>query len=120
MPLSALGHSRLASAPDRRFPRRCVIGGRRAVDLSHPARARRDGDLVVIEVEDEGRPLSPELRSSAFTLAGQFFLKGRADGRYGRGAGLFVAGILAQAAGAELTAFERAGRNVFFVTLNAV
>lgn len=81
-------------------------------------RARRDGDRVAIELEDEGRPLSPELRSSAFTLAGQFFLKGRADGRYGRVAGLFVAGILAQAAGADLTAFERDGRNVFSVTVN--
>jgi signal transduction histidine kinase len=79
--------------------------------------ARRDGERVVIELEDEGRPLSPELRSTAVTLAGQFFLKGRADGRYGRVAGLFVAGILAQAAGAELTAFERDGRNVFSVTV---
>jgi K+-sensing histidine kinase KdpD len=72
---------------------------------------------LVIEIEDEGRPLAPELLRGAFTLEGQLSLKGRADGRYGRVAGLFAAGVLAGALGAELDAQERAGRNVFRVTL---
>jgi len=74
---------------------------------------------VVVEVSDHGKPLSPDFGARAFTLDGQLEIKGRADGRYGRVLGLFAAGILAQTLGAELTAQERHGRNVFRLRLRA-
>lgn len=83
--------------------------------------ARRErvpaGEQVVIEVRDKGRPLSPELAEAAFSLEGQTAIKGRAEGRYGRVAGLFSASILARALGARLDAVELDGANVFRVTL---
>jgi K+-sensing histidine kinase KdpD len=80
-------------------------------------RAARERDAVVVEVEDEGRPIGNDVRTLAFSLEGQVGLKGRAEGRYGRVAGLFVASILAQAAGARLDAVERDGKNVFRIRL---
>jgi K+-sensing histidine kinase KdpD len=80
-------------------------------------RALREGEHVLVEIEDEGRPIGSEVRSLAFSLEGQVSLKGRAEARYGRVAGLFVASILAQAAGARLEPAERAGRNLFRVVL---
>lgn len=82
--------------------------------------ARRENDRVVIEVEDEGRPLGPEFRESAFTLDGQVGLKGRAEGRYSRVAGLFAASILARAIDAEVEPLERRGKNVFRILLKSV
>jgi signal transduction histidine kinase len=76
-----------------------------------------DADRVVIEVSDEGKPLSPDFGPKAFTLEGQLQIKGRADGRYGRVLGLFAAGILANTLGAELSTQERRGRNVFRLAL---
>jgi signal transduction histidine kinase len=71
---------------------------------------------LLIEIEDEGRPLREDLQPQAFSLEGQMGLKGVAAGRYGRVAGLFVASILAQAAGARLDAVNRDGKNVFRVS----
>lgn len=82
-------------------------------------RAEARAGHVAIDIEDSGRPLAPELADRAFTLEGQTALKGRAEGRYGRVAGLFAANILAQALGAELTAHERDGKNVFRVVVAA-
>jgi len=80
-------------------------------------RAVCESGVDAIEVEDEGRPIGVDVREQAFSLEGQVGLKGRAEGRYGRVAGLFVASILAKAAGARLEAFERDGKNVFRVVL---
>jgi signal transduction histidine kinase len=80
-------------------------------------RALRSEGQVIVELEDEGRPIADDLRTLAFTLEGQVGLKGRAEGRYGRVAGLFVASILAQAAGAKLESEERLGRNIFRIHL---
>jgi K+-sensing histidine kinase KdpD len=80
-------------------------------------RAARDQDQIVIELEDEGRPIGNDVRSLAFSLEGQVGLKGRAEGRYGRVAGLFVASILALAAGARIEPTEAQGKNVFRVRL---
>jgi K+-sensing histidine kinase KdpD len=80
-------------------------------------RAAREQDQIVIELEDEGRPIGNDVRSLAFSLEGQVGLKGRAEGRYGRVAGLFVASILAQAAGARIESAERQGKNLFRVRL---
>lgn len=80
-------------------------------------RAQAQGDEVHIEVEDRGKPIGAELRERAFTLEGQTAVKGRADGRYGRVAGLFVAKVLADTLGARLDAVERDRCNVFRVVL---
>jgi hypothetical protein len=80
-------------------------------------RAARDRDQIVIELEDEGRPIGNDVRSLAFSLEGQVGLKGRAEGRYGRVAGLFVASILALAAGARIEPAETQGKNLFRVRL---
>jgi K+-sensing histidine kinase KdpD len=80
---------------------------------------RENGDIFV-EVEDEGKPLGPEFQESAFTLDGQVGLKGRAEGRYGRVAGLFAAAILAQAIESRITPLERGGKNVFRVVLKPI
>jgi K+-sensing histidine kinase KdpD len=82
-------------------------------------RAVREADHVVVEIEDEGRPIGADVRTQAFSLEGQMGLKGRAEARYGRVAGLFVASILAQSSGARLEAVERQGKNVFRILLNA-
>ncbi len=73
----------------------------------------------VLEITDEGRPLAPEFAQSAFSFDGQMEVRGRADGRYGRVLGLFIAGILAQAIGAELAGEARDGKNVFRIRLRA-
>lgn len=81
--------------------------------------ALRDGADVVVEVEDEGRVLAPDFRESAFTLEGQFALKGRAEGRYSRVAGLFAAAVLALGLEARIEPLERRGKNVFRIVLKA-
>jgi K+-sensing histidine kinase KdpD len=83
-------------------------------------RALREGPAVMVDIEDEGRPLGESVREEAFTLAGQTSLKGRAEGRYGRVAGLFVASILATAAGAHIEPRIEGGKNVFRVVLQSV
>lgn len=80
-------------------------------------RARRDGEHVVVEVEDKGRAIAPELREVAFTAAGQLQIKERSDGRYGRSLGLFAAGLLAQAMGARLEAAGTDGAAILRVVL---
>ena len=79
--------------------------------------AAAQDDTWVVEVRDEGRALSPEIARSAFSFDGQVDVRGRADGRYGRVLGLFVAGILAEAIGAELSSEARDGKNVFRIRL---
>jgi signal transduction histidine kinase len=83
-------------------------------------RALREGDSVVIEVEDQGKAVSPELGQLPFTLEGQMAIKGRSEGRYGRVAALFAASVLAQALNASLSSIERAQHNVFRVVLAAL
>ncbi|MET0340427.1 MAG: ATP-binding protein [Polyangiales bacterium] len=80
-------------------------------------RARLQDDSVVVEVEDRGKPISAELRERAFTLEGQALVKGRADGRYSRVAGLFVASLLAQSIGAQLEPLVRDQVSVFQLRL---
>ncbi|MFT3923683.1 MAG: hypothetical protein QM778_14220 [Myxococcales bacterium] len=82
-------------------------------------RAVLDEGKVAVEVSDEGKPLAASLGDVAFTLDGQLQIKGRADGRYGRGLGLFAAGILARTLGARLSSQEKLGRNVFRIELQA-
>lgn len=97
-----------------------VNGHQHAPQKTVFVRAFRTADQVVIEVRDEGRPIGSEVRAQAFSLEGQIGLKGRAEARYGRVAGLFVASILAEAAGAKIEPGERDGKNVFRVLLPAV
>lgn len=87
-------------------PRASVRVRARAVDVG-----------AVIEIRDAGLPLAPELRESAFTLAGQGSLKGRRDGRYSRVVGLHVARRLADDLGATLDATSDGGEAVFVLRL---
>lgn len=80
-------------------------------------RAHVQGGEVHVEVEDRGKPIAAELRERAFTLEGQSQVKGRADGRYGRVGGLFVAALLAETLGARIEPYERDRYNVFRVVL---
>jgi signal transduction histidine kinase len=94
-----------------------VNGHQHAPQKTVRVRAQREPTGIVVEIEDEGRPIGVEVRSLAFSLEGQIGLKGRAEARYGRVAGLFVASIVAQAAGARIEASERNGKNLFRVLL---
>jgi signal transduction histidine kinase len=80
-------------------------------------RVYQDGDRVVIEVEDAGEAIAPELRDVAFTLAGQHALKGRMDGRYGRFVGLFAASVVLAGVGGTIEADGEHGAAIFRVFL---
>jgi len=81
--------------------------------------ARREGEEIVVSVEDSGPAVAPELRGSCFTLEGQHALKGRQDGRYGRVLGLFAIRIYAEALGAKVEADGEDGAAVFRVRFQA-
>jgi K+-sensing histidine kinase KdpD len=57
---------------------------------------------IVFLIEDDGPPLAPAYRDTAFTLRGPSETKSRLDGRYSRGLGLYAAGREAALCGAEL------------------
>ncbi len=86
--LQILLHNTRANAPDARAELRVFEGDGR----------------VVIELRDSGKPIAPELRDRAFTLAGQRDLKGRLDGRYGRFVGLFAAAVVLEGVGGTIEA----------------
>lgn len=75
------------------------------------------GSHVVIEVEDAGQAIAPELRKTAFTLEGQKALKGRLDGRYGRFVGLFAAAVVLDGVGGTIEADGEQGAAIFRVFL---
>lgn len=72
----------------------------------------RDG-VMVFSVEDPGPALASEFHHSAFTVAGQTTTKGRLDGRYSRGLGLYVAGRSALLSGGTITVVQAAQGNRF-------
>lgn len=76
-------------------------------------RVFRQGDRVVIELEDGGEAIAPELRDVAFTLEGQKALKGRVDGRYSRFVGLFAASVVLDGVGGSIEADGAKGAAVF-------
>lgn len=80
-------------------------------------RARREGDGIVVELQDTGSAIAQELAPEAFGVAGQHKLKGRADGRYGRVAGLLAARALADAMDATLEAAGQPGAATFRIHL---
>lgn len=82
-------------------------------------RVYRQGDFVVIEVQDAGEAIALELRKKAFTLEGQRLLKGRADGRYGRFIGLFAAAVVLDGVGGSIEADGDRGRAIFRIRLPA-
>ena len=75
------------------------------------------GDRVVIELEDAGEAIAPDLREHAFTLEGQKALKGRSDGRYARFIGLFAAAIVLDGVGGLIEADGESGAAVFRIIL---
>lgn len=82
--------------------------------------ASREDGAIVVTLRDRGEAIAPELRDRAFTLAGQHDLKQRSDGRYGRVAGLFAAGLLAKAIDADLEAGGERGAAWFRVRMKPV
>lgn len=80
-------------------------------------RIYQDGDRVVIEVQDAGEAIAPELRDVAFTFAGQRAIKGRADGRYSRFVGLFAAAVVLEGVGGTIEADGERGAAVFRIFL---
>ncbi len=80
-------------------------------------RVFQQGKDVVIEVEDGGEAIAPELRQVAFTLGGQRALKGRLDGRYGRFLGLFAAALVLDGVGGKIEADGHSGAAVFRIYL---
>ena len=88
----------------------------RGTEVVVEAEARPEGG-VVVRVVDGGVPVAPALRDAAFTIAGQAQVKGKAEGRYGRFAGLVAARAAAESLGGSLRADERDGRCVFELTL---
>ncbi|KPK53515.1 MAG: hypothetical protein AMJ63_06170 [Myxococcales bacterium SG8_38_1] len=84
---------------------------------SATVRVYQDGDRVVIEVQDAGEAIAPELRDLAFTLEGQKALKGRLDGRYSRFVGLFAAALILQGVGATIEADGESGAAIFRIRL---
>ena len=71
----------------------------------------------MIEVQDAGEAIAPELRQTAFTLEGQKALKGRLDGRYARFAGLFAAALVLDGIGGTIEADGEPGAAIFRVHL---
>lgn len=80
-------------------------------------RVSQQGGHVVIEVEDAGEAIAPELRAAAFTLEGQKALKGRLDGRYSRFIGLFAAAVVLDGVGGTIEADGERGAAIFRVLL---
>lgn len=82
-------------------------------------RVYQQGGSVVIEVQDAGEAIAPELREGAFTLEGQKALKGRLDGRYSRFVGLFAAAVVLDGVGGTIEADGERGAAIFRVFLPA-
>lgn len=80
-------------------------------------RVYQDADRVVIEVQDAGEAIAPELRGKAFTLEGQKALKGRLDGRYSRFVGLFAAAVVLDGVGGTIEADGESGAAIFRILL---
>lgn len=88
-------------------------------DPSATIRVYRQEDQVVIEVQDAGHAIAPELRKMAFTLEGQKALKGRLDGRYSRFIGLFAAAVVLDGIGGSIEADGEVGAAIFRIRLRA-
>jgi K+-sensing histidine kinase KdpD len=80
-------------------------------------RVYQRSNRVVIEVQDAGEAIAPELRKAAFTIEGQQALKGRVDGRYSRFVGLFAAAVVLDGVGGTIEADGKKGAAIFRVFL---
>ncbi len=88
-----------------------------APDTTATVRVYEESHRVVIEVQDSGEAIAPELRDKAFALEGQKDLKGRLDGRYGRFVGLFAAAVVLDGVGGSIEADGEKGAAVFRIRL---
>ena len=86
-------------------------------DPSATIRVYQQSGHVVIEVQDAGEAIAPQLRKMAFTLEGQNALKGRLDGRYSRFVGLFAAAVVLDGVGGTIEADGERGAAIFRVFL---
>lgn len=85
--LAHLLHNAISLAPPRSTVELAVV--------------RRDREIGFV-VRDEGPRLVGDFESAAFSLRGQLDAKGRAEGRYSRGMGLYMVGRSAALAGARI------------------
>jgi signal transduction histidine kinase len=115
-PLRVRGGSVLAKLLDTLLSNSVQHAGHAPIVL----RAARQGERVIIEVRDQGRAIASELRDKAFSLEGQWLLKGRSDGRYGRVVALFAVATLAEAIGAKLEADGTDGESILRLSLQAI
>ncbi len=83
------------------------------------ASVKQESGRTIVELTDPGRAIAGELREAAFTLGGQHQLKGRADGRYGRFAGLLAAWIATSSVGGTLEACGEDGQATFRLSLES-
>lgn len=78
---------------------------------------RGDSEAVFLEVADRGRPVAGECKTGLLSREGQSMAKSRSDTRYGRGLGLYAAGLAMEAMGGRLDIKERADEVLFCVHL---
>lgn len=76
-----------------------------------------EGSSVVLSFVDQGVVVPQALCDQAVSLEGQPKLKGRPEGRYGRGLALYAAAVAARRAGGQVTLGERNGASVITVVL---
>jgi K+-sensing histidine kinase KdpD len=100
--LSALIHNAIMCAPPRSTVR---------------VSSEIEGENLVIAIEDDGPQLAVPYRGSAFTSRGPVETKGKLEGRYSRGLGLYVAGREVLLARAQLRVQNPARGNRFELVL---
>lgn len=89
-------------------------GGRVSIEASF----EREQPLeVVFKVADRGRPVAEECKAELLSREGQSTAKNRPDTRYGRGLGLYAAGLAIETMGGRFDIQERDGEVVFCVHL---
>lgn len=92
-----------------------VYGGDSPAEIS----AYRDGEEVVVEIQDKGIALAKEYRKLAFTLKGQRGLKGKSEGRYSRFVGMLAAAVAIEGIGGAIEADGVDGASIFRLRLKA-
>lgn len=92
-----------------------VYGGNEPAEIT----AYRDGEEVVVEIQDKGIALANEYRELAFTIKGQRGLKGKSQGRYSRFVGLLAAAVATQGIDGQIEADGVDGAAVFRLRLKA-
>lgn len=106
-----------ATAPEAVASPRLFAAGQAASACGARGQASPDASLLVIDVENRGREISPEHLQAIFE---KFYREdGARSARGGAGLGLAIAREIARAHGGDLTAESEAGRTVFTLRVPA-